>query len=39
LHGYRAALHLLENETDAGDQPAATNLETDRRHELTTSHH
>ena len=39
LHGYRAALHLLENESDAADHPVATNLETDREHEFTTSHH
>lgn len=39
LHGYRAALHLLENESDAADHPAGTNLETNREHELTTSHH
>jgi len=39
LHGYRAALHLLENESDAADHPVATNLETDTEHEFTTSHH
>jgi dTDP-glucose pyrophosphorylase len=39
LHGYRAALHLLENESDAADHHTATNLETNKEHELTTSHY
>lgn len=39
LHGYRAALHLLENESRAADAPAANNMETHRKHELTTSRH
>ena len=39
LHGYRAALHLLENESSGTDAPATNNMETPTKHELTTSRH
>lgn len=39
LHGYRAALHLLENESSEADAPATNNMETQTKDELTTSRH
>ena len=39
LHGYRAALHLLENETGGAGESATNNMETQTKHELTTTHH
>jgi glucose-1-phosphate thymidylyltransferase len=39
LHGYRAALHLLERDSSGRKDGAIPARETDAHHEYTTSHH